>query len=1529
MAIHHCSHSYAPASENDSCFPAPVFSANRYKALDYVFESNTSLKIMLNLLSLPTPYFTGTSDLYPHSGKLPEVTYRTPWIRESQNNHPCQESFSKWTTEPMAHENNNSLLEELVTVDYLPQFKRHLPTLKAKLSRLRTLPVSDPLRIPAANSISEDTILRHCAAYEEPPDMKTSETHTCENRHEVFDKETLIKNESLLLPAVVDTINPSCEHFTAFSRLCGQMNVMPEQLDDRPSVRDMLQKDASLSVDIFQFETLNEPSRMNGDQIEPELPSQVMLSTEMELDSILALTPRDGRSHLCLSTHQLQKEELSPLPKCFMPEKSHREMEGTLWKAEKQPTFVLRFLLAEPEIYEPASCFQPLSEALKCVKLEAHSLGQDKWLSQPWTGAMQVNCEFTESMTFEVSSTKWEVREDFPKVSPENVEYRAILLSPTNSSQLPHQKKSEEVIPAAEAPDVDTRCQRAFLNHVAAMDSDESEPDKLIFSKPANTLSKDEAAAKRVLQVATWFSASETDTKHKTKPSISEQVVSSKLNVRDHPKGERFSGHLPEKDLDPLFAFTMLRFQQTACPAPQSSASSPPAPQVDPPPPELQLPAEQKQRADRGPLHVSGVSVTRKQSTAFQSPGQLSSNCVSLSTAQDCRVIQIQATDSQRRAYCELLAFAQPFLSSGRHLKLNLPERGDLSCLAPDQTHFACKEQEKALCRARAQGVEVVREQEQLFKQASLIHTLVMFKELLLQCDLSIALEYLTEAAGACAEQNLKQLMKRLQLILYISQKNPEENFKLLQLQQLLDSWLQSRSRQDFTDKILVLLSVDCNDSRSVITGSLGKVTGAAVIAVCPEKDNKKLNGASVVNSIHNSVCVVVCEQHVGPDFPWNCFSLVVEYDHPGCSPWAAVCRERAISHLTFSTVIPDTEENGKSLWCLEDNVPYVLFVTEGLLRCPLLLQTLESKFNIAVMERGHCPSLQMLGGSHHCTVITVDETNAIIIQEEDELCLERASEGIVMKLTALSLQYDFCWLILHCPGSQGGGSVSKYTHTHTRMCVYRLTNSASVCCCRFSSDAFSNLALIYSSLVFFNTQLENLNVKVLIVSEVMEMAKWISQICFHSLMASDKEPLDYLDRQWLTVIPSEEEKRLVQFPCINPLVSQLMLRRAPYFQWLMEASLPQLRELFPEVPLKVLKLFSDTTSLYTLTEPEPNPPNTQAVFMETKQKPSLTLKPSTPGHMTSEPQPEPCTSPHHPELFCGEDSSGFSFRADNALFNPQSMMHHGNTDFKIDLSSSFGDPDVHLLSSWTSTDPWKEEDRGSEEGRFSVWGAGAGAGAGAVGGLVQRVNSEWPQRTSAKLDSPFKLDSMFSSRPALWEQTSICATPQHLDSLNISYSSSSAEATPWGRGQRRSTATASANYGSKCWQSQERKRRGEAVALFSTMTRKVFTNTRERWRQHNVNTAFAELRKLIPTHPPEKKLSKNEILRLAMRYINFLVQLLESQNGQPASHSPTALLTFLRGNMEQLHSPPHPWALTSDTEVPSPGSSCDSSEAW
>ncbi|GFS00193.1 T-cell acute lymphocytic leukemia protein 1 [Elysia marginata] len=69
-----------------------------------------------------------------------------------------------------------------------------------------------------------------------------------------------------------------------------------------------------------------------------------------------------------------------------------------------------------------------------------------------------------------------------------------------------------------------------------------------------------------------------------------------------------------------------------------------------------------------------------------------------------------------------------------------------------------------------------------------------------------------------------------------------------------------------------------------------------------------------------------------------------------------------------------------------------------------------------------------------------------------------------------------------------------------------------------------------------------------------------------------------------------------------------------------------------------------------------------------------------------------------------------------------------------------------------------------------------------------------------------------------------------------------------------------------------------EPVSGGRKIVRRVFTNTRERWRQQNVNGAFCELRKLVPTHPPDKKLSKNEILRLAIRYIDLLNGVLDFQ---------------------------------------------------
>ncbi|XP_049633027.1 helix-loop-helix protein 1 [Suncus etruscus] len=69
----------------------------------------------------------------------------------------------------------------------------------------------------------------------------------------------------------------------------------------------------------------------------------------------------------------------------------------------------------------------------------------------------------------------------------------------------------------------------------------------------------------------------------------------------------------------------------------------------------------------------------------------------------------------------------------------------------------------------------------------------------------------------------------------------------------------------------------------------------------------------------------------------------------------------------------------------------------------------------------------------------------------------------------------------------------------------------------------------------------------------------------------------------------------------------------------------------------------------------------------------------------------------------------------------------------------------------------------------------------------------------------------------------------------------------------------------------EERRRRRRATVKYRTAHA-----TRERIRVEAFNLAFAELRKLLPTLPPDKKLSKIEILRLAICYISYLNHVLD-----------------------------------------------------
>ncbi|XP_061325160.1 fer3-like protein [Pezoporus flaviventris] len=65
------------------------------------------------------------------------------------------------------------------------------------------------------------------------------------------------------------------------------------------------------------------------------------------------------------------------------------------------------------------------------------------------------------------------------------------------------------------------------------------------------------------------------------------------------------------------------------------------------------------------------------------------------------------------------------------------------------------------------------------------------------------------------------------------------------------------------------------------------------------------------------------------------------------------------------------------------------------------------------------------------------------------------------------------------------------------------------------------------------------------------------------------------------------------------------------------------------------------------------------------------------------------------------------------------------------------------------------------------------------------------------------------------------------------------------------------------------------------TYAQRQAANIRERKRMFNLNEAFDQLRKKVPTFAYEKRLSRIETLRLAIVYISFMTELLDGCSSQ------------------------------------------------
>ncbi|XP_055488420.1 protein shortage in chiasmata 1 ortholog [Leucoraja erinacea] len=356
---------------------------------------------------------------------------------------------------------------------------------------------------------------------------------------------------------------------------------------------------------------------------------------------------------------------------------------------------------------------------------------------------------------------------------------------------------------------------------------------------------------------------------------------------------------------------------------------------------------------------------------------------------------------------------------------------------------------------------------------------------------------------------------------------------------------------------------MDSDCVRTTLVKSLANMEDLKPATVSPE-EGATLTCQRVLDCLEKYSCLVVYSHHVGTDFPWVQFSLVVEYDYLENSSWGELCKQQNVNHIIFQTLVSKDPEAGNifaihsKFPLMELQIPYTFLMSDGLLNFPSMLQILESRYSITLLERTSNDALRLLGGTDHYAVITVDECTAIILQDIEELTTEKASDFIIQRLTTLTLQYSCCWLVF-----------------------YPKKNLNSQYC--FNAKVFHNLTLIYAALVLFMLKSEETEVKVVIAPGITETTQVVRHIADFTLISSNRDPFTWLDRSWLSTGPTEDEKQLLNFPSLNSLVAQLMLRRIPSMSRLLSASLNELQEVLPEVPGKVLKLFSEITALHQL----------------------------------------------------------------------------------------------------------------------------------------------------------------------------------------------------------------------------------------------------------------------------------------------------------------------------------------------------------
>ncbi|XP_009980615.1 PREDICTED: uncharacterized protein C9orf84 homolog, partial [Tauraco erythrolophus] len=1035
--------------------------------------------------------------------------------------------------------------EELVFIDNLENFRKKMPTLSVLLSRLPILSVKDPFLDSEGQNLTEENVFRECLTFQNEMEVQESKKEL-QGIKEDFCTISVQDEEYFMLPVELQFCKPSNSRsdsvkIPSYMELKELLNLAPETMNDEDICKEVIKEDfraeITHEIEISKYCPMPQEacSSNSGRMLEFCESAKYVpyLKDEMEVP----LTPpcRQQRSWDNFPRTGLQEE---PIPlsgnSILITEPSREYLERLLWQSEKYRDNMCSLLLVEHQTVELAYQRHSLAELKEMLPVEVEvpmlsSLEQGWWLR---LGFNPASIETLEQLSMDASNanslhpTEVETFTQFTSYQLERwLEERNSVTNQELLSAERHQ--SDKVINLCMSPQTQRQC---FAPHMGAASSTKIHSTNTSVEEITGGSMK-----KNKVEEAIYFFNQEYKTP-KSSESVSCKDASSK---QDNSSSSRKPASFPlatkwDNDDSDLSNFIMLRSKHTLTQREKKNDVNSTEKVVQPEEQHMHVHKE-----DSSVCETVRIEEKEKEN-------------------EDSVTVDIQASESQCQAYCLLEEAAVPVLKDLAHLGVLASVNWSFDSIKFDHTRFFLKQQEKVICDNFKEG-KMDEKEIMLFRHAALVHLLVTVRDLLLACGLDTALGYLSKAKDIyknILESCLNNIWRQLKVVQYSSQKKHETNPKITELQCQMLKWMQSYG-EGHSVKILIMTRMDSEREKAALIHTLSRVEGLKAIDLNSEKKGTFLGCKDIISNRYS--CVIVHNQQIGADFPWTHFSLVIEYDYSENSCWKNLCKNLNVTYMTFKTTLPETIQMGSHCgsFLLEVQIPYVFLATEGLLNMPDILQLLESKYSITFVERSSSYSLKLFGSTDRYVVLTIDECTAIFLQSIEELNYEKSCDDVILKLMALSFQYTCCCIVFYSRE--------------------RLSSEYSL-----KGDTLLNLVLIYATLTELTQKSEDFEVKVVLTPGIEETALIIRQIADNILIASNISPHEWLDKSWLSVLPSEAEKCLLTFPCINPLVAQFMLKKGSSLNRLFLASFHQLQELLPEVPKKVLKHFSDMTSSYS-----------------------------------------------------------------------------------------------------------------------------------------------------------------------------------------------------------------------------------------------------------------------------------------------------------------------------------------------------------